>query len=86
MKLKFDRALNIKSQNGEKTTIPKDEVWRGTLVVDPSTSYGQKEAEINDMYIVNNKERFYPGIVLLGGGTVLTNKFTLTGVAFKVVE
>ena len=86
MKLKFDRTLNIKSQNGEKTTIPKDEVWRGMLVVDPATSYGEKEAQINNMDIISKKERFYPGIILLGGGTVVSNEFTLTGVAFKVVE
>lgn len=86
MKLKFDRALNIKSRDRENTTIPKDEVWRGTLVVNPATSYGEDEAKINDMKIINNKDRFYPGIVLLGGGTVLHGELTLTGVVFKVVE
>ncbi len=30
-KLKFDRALNIKTKPGEKVTVPNDEVWKGTI-------------------------------------------------------
>lgn len=42
-KLKFDRGLKLTFKQNEKTTVPNDEVWRGTvtgkdgIVLDSST-------------------------------------------------
>ena len=30
-KLKFDRAVKLTFKENEKTTVPSDEVWRGTI-------------------------------------------------------
>lgn len=91
-KLKFDRGLKLTFSQNEKTTVPNDEVWRGTVtgkngIILNSSSIGTGN-NVGNGVITN---------VLLGGGSTVgaetkasskdnPSQASFTGVAFKVVE
>lgn len=76
-KLKFDRTLNIKTEPGEKVTVPNDEVWKGALVYN-------SELRINNITTIESvhsassggKYMFNPILpnIILGGAQFFTKK------------
>lgn len=90
-KLKFDRAVKLTFKENEKTTVPNDEVWRGTVtgkdgIVLDSSTIGTGNT-VGDGVITN---------VLLGGGSTVgaetrrsqdnPSQASFTGVAFKIIN
>ncbi|MGF0096016.1 hypothetical protein ACQRC6_06205 [Peptoniphilus sp. SGI.035] len=84
-KLKFDRVINITLTNEESAYVPRDEVWKGTLVI-------EKGSEINGLIILpdNTSNLCLQGSITLGGGCSIrrfsSGKISFTGVAFKVIS
>lgn len=78
-KLKFDRNILLKLDTNNSTSVPSDEVWKGTLLYGSDSSVQYRTISLDS--------RFSNGIslnVILGGGTQLEN-VVFTGVVFKVV-
>lgn len=77
-KLKFDRNIKISLSNDDRVEVPKDEIWKGTLIFGSGSSIEFKTIA---------HESFTNGISpnsILGGGTTLKG-LVFTGIAFKVV-
>lgn len=87
-KLKFDRVVNITLGRDQRTVVPIDEVWKGTLG-------WHDNLYLNDIEIAGGSQnnRVAPNVTL-GGGAKLnsgsagqySNQISFTGVAFKVVK
>lgn len=76
-KLKFDRNINVVLDNNEQTEVPKDEVWKGTRsgfddINGVAVNAGLGYDKLHDS-------------IMLGGGTKITGKGSISGVAFKVI-
>lgn len=84
-KLKFDRSINISIDDSEGTTVPRDEVWKGTLAGTFERQFlNSIEISGQKQYVGNRANSTYYGI--LGGGAKISGKCTFTGVAFKVIS
>lgn len=87
-RLRFDRIVNITLGRDEKSVVPRDEVWKGTLGWHDNLC-------LNDIEIASGSQnnRIAPNTTL-GGGVRLNAKsagqyshqISFTGVAFKVVK
>lgn len=65
-KLKFDRSINISIDDSEGTTVPRDEVWKGTLAGTFERQFlNSIEISGQKQYVGNRADSTYYGI--LGG-------------------
>lgn len=91
-KLKFDRAVKLSFKENEKTTVPNDEVWRGTV-----TGKGGIVLDASGIGTGNTVGNGVITNVLLGGGSTVgaetkasskdnPSQASFTGVAFKVIK
>lgn len=82
-KLKFDRSVNVILKQGEKTTIPQNEIWKGSTFL-------HQHVEVNDIEVMpflgQGKQPYSVFTMTLGGGTTITNGAIFTGVAFRIIE
>lgn len=78
-KLKFDRNIKISLNKDDKVDVPKDEIWKGTLICGGTSSIEFKTIAYDSVY----SSGIYSN-AMLGGGTSLKG-LAFTGVAFKVV-
>lgn len=77
-KLKFDRNIKISLGKDDRVDVPKDEIWKGTLICGDVSSIEFKTIAY---------ETFTYGISpnsIIGGGTTLKG-LVFTGIVFKVV-
>lgn len=79
-KLKFDRIVRIVTRTQEKIIVPDDEVWKGTIGWNDNLY-------LNDITVADGSQnnRIAPNVIL-GGGTQISGKCTITGVAFKIIS
>lgn len=78
-KLKFDRNIKISLNKDDRVDVPKDEIWKGTLICGDASSIEYNPIDYGSAY----SSRIYSN-AMLGGGTLLKG-LAFTGVAFKVV-
>ena len=87
-KLKFDRIVNITLGRDEKSAVPIDEVWKGTLGWNDNLY-------LNDITVADGSQnnRIAPNVILWGGGKLnygsaggYAHQISFTGVAFKIVQ
>ena len=62
-KLKFDRSILINLDNDNKTQVPSDEVWKGTLIAGRDSSINYKTLDYDSPYT-----RGMHTNTILGGG------------------
>lgn len=63
-KLKFDRSINIILSNEEKTTVPNNELWRGSLLC---TSDSYVNGDMLDSGSTAYRSNLIPNVSLGGG-------------------
>lgn len=63
-KLKFDRSINIILSKEEKTTVPNDELWRGSLAC---TSDSYVNGNKLDAGLTAYRSNLIPNVSLGGG-------------------
>lgn len=75
-KLKFDRTLNIKTEPGEKITVPNDEVWKGAIVYNSELRINNNTIESVHSTSSGGKYMFNPILpnIILGGAQFFTKK------------
>lgn len=78
-KLKFDRVIKITLGTNNSTTVPSDEVWKGTILVS-----GLK-TKVNG-FGVSTENTSSAHSIMLGGGSSIQGDGSFTGIAFKVIS
>lgn len=82
-KLKFDRSINLVINKDDNVTVPQDEVWKVFMSGPNQASIGIK---INDQIVESITGGNTICTSLLGGGTKISGRGTVTGVTFKVIS
>lgn len=79
-KLKFDRSILIDLGKDNKTYVPSDEVWKGTLIAERDSSINYKRLNYDSPYT----HGMHTNTILVGGG-ILLDGVLFSGIAFKLV-
>lgn len=89
-KLKFDRSVDIKlTSNSDKTTVPSNEVWKGTIIGALGSTSNEPGGRINGFEICGKvrSESAREGVhsIILGGGLFSKEGLCLQGLHLKLL-